>query len=183
MGKTSKVTVRTSIKLPNTWRPDRRWPKRTSDVGPWVVSVFGVCRGRQQSPFFLRLPRSCRRRPWWECSNNEHCRSFFPLFPDVRNTIREALFNMRACKWGINGYVWGREKIRRPHSSRTNDGPRRPRRKRVCVWHMELVFIWDCCAAALLIAMLITAHLYWGKWGHVFGGRGEIDPEKGMKPK
>lgn len=42
------------------------------------------------------------------CFKQKHFEQpIFSAFPSVR-TIREALFNMRTCKWGINVTVWGR---------------------------------------------------------------------------
>ena len=97
-------------------------------------------------------------------SNNEHCRSFFPLFPDLHSTYdgcsiaggqaggraviqlerhylicehaNEALMGM--CGVGIPIWALGTGK-----------------RVRVCVWHMKLVLYET---VALLIAMLITGH-------------------------
>ena len=57
-------------------------------------------------------------------------------------TIREALFNMRACKWGINGYVWGRDPYTHIWARvRARDGE-----KSMCVAY-EISSIWDCCFA------------------------------------
>ena len=101
-------------------------------------------------------------------SNNEHCRSFFPLFPDLHSTYdgcsiaggqaggraviqlerhylicehaNEALMGM--CGVGIPTHIYELE-------LELGTG------KRVCVWHMKLVLYET---VALLIAMLITGH-------------------------
>ena len=105
-------------------------------------------------------------------SNNEHCRSFFPLFPDLHST-----YDGSSIAGGLSsGQAGGRAVIQLERHylicEHANEalmgmcGVGIPTHiyelelelgtgKRVCVWHMKLVLYET---VALLIAMLITGH-------------------------